>query len=84
MSATMHESRASAASAPATRPPARWYQQPVAWLGLLLFLASIAGCVWLLVAASGYDDQSLPLDGELVFKVPLERTPAPLPSPADR
>jgi hypothetical protein len=74
------EPRASASPA-----PARWYQQPVAWLGVLLFLASIAGCVWLLVAASGYDDQSLPLEGEVLLKVPLERTPAasPLPSPAD-
>jgi len=30
-----------------------WYRPPVMWLGIAVFLASIAGCIALIVTASG-------------------------------
>jgi hypothetical protein len=30
-----------------------WYRPPVMWLGIAVLLASIAGCIALIVAASG-------------------------------
>lgn len=63
----------------AGEPPAgsrsQWYHQPVAWVGVLLFLASLAGCVWLLVASLRYDERALPGTGEQLLKMPLERVP---------
>lgn len=52
-----------------------WYHQPVAWLGVLMFLASLAGCVWLLIASLRYDERALPGSGEQLLKMPLERVP---------
>lgn len=48
----------------------RWYRQPIVWLAAVLFAASLAGCVWLIVMAQRYGDPALPTD-EVVFKVPL-------------
>jgi len=52
-----------------------WYHQPVAWLGVLIFLASLAGCVWLIIASLRYDERALPGSGEQLLKMPLERVP---------
>lgn len=30
----------------------RWYRPPVMWLGILVLLVSLAGCIGLIVAAS--------------------------------
>ncbi|HHX82915.1 MAG TPA: hypothetical protein GX696_08045 [Pseudomonadaceae bacterium] len=49
---------------------ARWYRQPIVWLAAVLFAASLAGCVWLIVMAQRYGDPPIPTD-EVVFKVPL-------------
>lgn len=47
-----------------------WYHQPVLWLGIAVFLASIAGCVWIIVVSSRYADT--PLDtSHTVFGVPV-------------
>jgi hypothetical protein len=48
----------------------RWYRQPVLWLAALLFAASLAGCVWLIVVAERHADPAVPTE-ETVFKVPL-------------
>jgi hypothetical protein len=48
----------------------RWYRQPVLWLGALLFVASLAGCVWMIVMAERHADPAVPTD-EAVFNVPL-------------
>ncbi len=48
-----------------------WYGQPVVWLGIGLFAASIAGCIWLIVVSARYDDQPLPTDGR-VFGIPVQ------------
>jgi hypothetical protein len=47
-----------------------WYRQPVLWLGAVVFAASMAGCVWLIVVSSRYAD--VPLDtSHTVFGVPV-------------
>jgi hypothetical protein len=37
-----------------------WYRQPVLWLGLVIFAASLAGCIWTIVLGSRHAD--LPLE----------------------
>jgi len=66
------------AATPLAAEPRRrgsWYTQPVVWLGIALFAASIAGCLWLIVVSAQYDDQPLPTDGR-VFGVPTQSEPA--------
>lgn len=72
---------ATASSAPLTRR--NWYQQPVLWLGVAVFIASLAGCVWMIVLGVRHADT--PVDtAHTVFGVPVSShtsaTPAP-PSP---
>ena len=61
-------------SAPRTeagRAPAggRWYRQPFLWFGLAVFVASLAGCVWIIVAGTRSAD--MPLEtSHTVFGVP--------------
>ena len=59
-----------------------WYQQPVLWLGLLIFIASLAGCVWMIVLGVRHADPPVAIDGEMVFKVPTAR-PAATDDPAE-
>lgn len=54
-----------------------WYRQSIVWIGAVVFAASIAGCVWLLVVAERYDDPPLPDTGLQILKMPLARQPAP-------
>lgn len=37
-----------------------WYRQPVLWLGIVVFVASMAGCVWIIVVSARHAD--MPLD----------------------
>lgn len=53
----------------------RWYSLPVVWLGAAILLASIAGCIALIISASRYPDEPVRLsDGELLH-VPVAREP---------
>jgi hypothetical protein len=55
--------------APRTEPCARWYHQPILWLGIAVFIASMAGCVWIIVAGARSAD--IPLEtSHTVFGVP--------------
>ena len=46
-----------------------WYRVPVVWLGVLIFAASLAGCVWIIVASARSPD--IPLETpHTVFGVP--------------
>lgn len=54
-----------------------WYSQPVAWLGIAVFLASIAGCIWLVVVAGAYDDEGVPIDNHRIFGVPTQHAAPP-------
>lgn len=56
-------------SAPRTEAEARWYRQPILWLGIAVFVASMAGCVWIIVAGARSAD--IPLEtSHTVFGVP--------------
>ena len=64
--------------------PARsgdWYRQPVLWLGLVLFAASLAGCVWMIVLGARHADTPVPTAGGEVFRVPLARPTPPSDPP---
>ncbi len=56
-----------------------WYRQPVLWLGAVLFAATIAGCIALLVLGARHDDEALPTSGRTVLKMPAGRVDPPEP-----
>jgi len=37
----------------------RWYRQPIVWLGAVMFTASMAGCVWMIVLGTRHADQAI-------------------------
>lgn len=51
----------------------RWRQQPLAWLGAAIFLASLAGCIAIIVLAARYPDDPLPTASEQLFRMPPAR-----------
>lgn len=56
-------------SAPPNKPGGAWYRQPFLWFGIAVFAASIAGCVWIIVA--GVRSADTPLEtSHTVFGVP--------------
>ena len=57
-----------------------WYRQSIVWIGAVVFAASIAGCVWLIVVAERYDDPPLPIGGLQILKMPLAQ-PQPQSQP---
>jgi hypothetical protein len=61
-----------------------WYRQPVLWLGALIFAASLAGCVWMVVLASRHADVPVETTAASVFNVPLARVPPRAPAPAQQ
>jgi len=50
-----------------------WYRQPVLWLGALIFFASLAGCISMVVIGSRYADEPMPVSGERLLKMPTDR-----------
>ncbi|MCC7461284.1 MAG: hypothetical protein IT480_02345 [Gammaproteobacteria bacterium] len=65
-----------ATPSPAERPRGgAWYREPVVWLGIAVFGASIAGCAWLIAISARYDDARLPI-GKQVFGIPAQPVPA--------
>ncbi len=66
----------------APRPrPRTWYRQPVVWLGVLVFVASIAGCVWIIAAGMRHADPPVETSRANVFGVPATPHRAPPPAP---
>ena len=65
-----------------TRAASAWYRQPVLWLGAFVFVASLAGCVWLIVVSVRYADTPLTPGSHAVLGVPVAAHSAP-PPPAD-
>jgi hypothetical protein len=51
-------------------------RQPVVWLGGAIFLASIAGCVLMIVLGAAHADPPVPTPRGEILKVPLSRVPA--------
>ena len=60
-------------------PRERWYRQPVVWLGAAILLASIAGCIGLIMAASGYPDEPVQVLADELLRVPITREPQRAP-----
>lgn len=60
----------------AARQGGAWYHQPVLWLGVVIFVASLAGCVWMIVLGAHHADT--PLDtSHTVFGVPVSAHSSP-------
>ena len=58
------------------------WRQPVVWLALAVFVASLLGCIGMIVLANRLADPEVPV-GPVIMKVPLERQPLPSrPEPA--
>jgi hypothetical protein len=53
----------------------RWYQAPVLWLGAAILLASLAGCVLMIVLASRYPKEPALHVAPTVLKIPETREP---------
>lgn len=52
----------------------RWYRQPIVWLGAVIFFASLAGCISMIVLGARYGDESLPVNSEQLLKMPATRS----------
>jgi hypothetical protein len=50
-----------------------WYNTPVLWLGMVLFAASLAGCVLMIVLGARHVDVALPTAGGEIMRMPLAR-----------
>lgn len=61
------------------QPHTPWYRVPVVWLGVLVFTASMAGCVWIIVASDRYGDEPVPAGNHSVMGVPAHAPPTPTP-----
>ena len=58
------------------------WHQPVVWLALAIFVASVLGCIGMIVLANRLADPSTPaLAGPTIMKMPIEHQPLP-PRPA--
>ncbi len=55
-----------------------WFTQPVIWLGIVLFTASLVGVVWLIAISKLPDDAAL-VTGKQVFGVPSRSVEPQLP-----
>lgn len=58
-----------------------WHRQGVVWLGVLVFVASVAGCVWIIMAGLRHTDVPLATGQHAVFGVPAT-THSAAPPPA--
>ena len=59
----------------AGKPMTAW-RQPVVWLGAAVFLASVIGCVVMIVLAGRHDDPAAGAGVEYLLKMPVNRLPA--------
>lgn len=66
---------------PAAHRHSAWYRQPVLWLGIVIFVASLAGCVWMIVLGMHHADTPLETSST-VFGVPVSAHSSPHPPPA--
>lgn len=60
-----------------------WYRQPVLWLGAFVFLASMAGCIWLIVVGARHTDEAVEAP-HAVFGVPVAAHSSAASAPHER
>ena len=53
----------------------RWYGQPVVWLSAAILLASLFGCIGLIISASRYPDEPVRLSSDELLHVPVTQEP---------
>lgn len=71
-------------AAPSRKPMSAW-RQPVVWLGMAIFAASIIGCIAIIVLAVRHDDAATGGAVEHLMKMPINRLPSdPAPAPGAR
>lgn len=57
------------------------WRQPVVWLALLIFVATLAGCMaMILLAVRLTDPADAPIAGQTIMKMPVERQSPGLPA----
>jgi hypothetical protein len=72
-----------------------WYRQPVLWLGAAILIASLAGCVWMIVLGAHHADTpvegthphtllDMPVHGTGNARPARKATPGAADAPADR
>ncbi len=49
----------------------KWYRQPVLWLGMLIFVASLAGCIWMIVLGARHADESVSDTDTTILGMPI-------------
>lgn len=69
-----------ASTSPSQHAVSAWYRQPVLWLGIAIFVASLAGCVWLIVVSVRYADTPLSTTSHAVLGVPVAAHSTAYPS----
>ena len=62
------------------RTASAWYRQPVLWLGVFVFVASLAGCVWIIMLGASHADTPLNTP-HTVFGVPVSAHSSANPPP---
>lgn len=61
-----------------------WHRQGVVWLGVLVFAASMAGCIWIITVGLRHADAPVATGRHAVFGVPAtahSAAPQPTASP---
>jgi hypothetical protein len=66
------DSRRSEQAAPPGASQSAW-RQPVVWLAATIFIASIIGCVVIILLASGQDESPAGSATDYLMKVPINR-----------
>jgi sugar phosphate permease len=67
-----------------SRDPGAWFQQPVAWLGMAILVASITGCIITIVLAARHADTPIETGSGNVLKIPLRHSAATPPPAQER
>lgn len=62
-------------------PRVPWYRVPVAWAGIAVFVASLAGCVWMIVVSAQFREEPPPPTAPMLMGTPVHARPAPPASP---
>lgn len=48
-----------------------WYQQPIAWLGIAVFLGLLGGCIWTVTISLRYTDVHTHGDSATLLGLPV-------------
>lgn len=57
-----------------------WYAQPILWLGAAIFVASMAGCVWLIAVSLHHDETPHHGASQVILGVPAAARSSPSPA----